>query len=67
MKAAEFGSMDICVALLKAGSDPFVVDTHGRNAEFYAKTSHPDRQIHVMLKAYMDSISNATQDVEMQV
>ena len=66
MKAAEFGSMDICVSLLKAGSDPFVVDNLGRNAENYARTCHPDRQIHLMLQAYMESITNAG-DVQMQV
>ena len=32
IKAAEQGSLDVCIALIKAGANPLLVDNLGRNA-----------------------------------
>ena len=57
MKAAEAGSMEICIALLRAGCNPFITDNQGKDAAFYAKLQHPLTQIAEMLMAYMDDIN----------
>ena len=52
MKAAEAGSMDICVLLLRAGANPLLQDNGGRTAARFAQLNHPDKEIHNMLNNY---------------
>ena len=39
MKAAEKGNIPICEALIRAGSDPFVVDKMNRRADEHARSN----------------------------
>ena len=56
MKAAECGNLDICIDLLRAGSDPFLEDNYGRNAQNVATVCHPQSSISNMLAQYMTEI-----------
>ena len=46
MKACESGNMEICIALLQNGCDPFLADKNNRKADEYAAVNHPDKNIH---------------------
>jgi len=56
MKAAECGSMEICVILLQTGANPFLQDNMNRKANLYAEITHPDLFIHEMLLNYMQTV-----------
>ena len=56
MKAAESGNRNIVVALLRAGCNPFLEDVQGRTADMYAESNHPNMDIHVILREYINEI-----------
>ena len=55
MKAAEKGNIDTCIKLCKAGCDPFKQNSAGMTADVYAELEHPQMQIHIMLRQYMEA------------
>lgn len=59
MKAAESGSMAVCIALLQMGADPFLVDNMNRRADVYAEITNPALQIHEMLRNYMQTCEDS--------
>ena len=61
MKACEAGSMEICIALLRGGCNPFLHDNQGKDAAFYARLQHPTTQIAEMLEAYIADINQGMQ------
>ena len=62
MKAAESGNMNIVIALLRAGCNPFREDVQGRTADVYAEANHPTMNIHTILREYMEEIKNGMLD-----
>ena len=62
MKAAEAGNRNIVVSLLRAGCNPFLEDVQGRTADMYAESNHPNMDIHLILREYMEEIRSGLLD-----
>ena len=54
--------MDICILLLEHYVDPFLKDSRGFTADKHAEMIHPEMNIHVMLRSFMNP---GVGDVEM--
>ena len=65
MKAAESGIKDNVINLLRAGCNPFLQDLRGLRADHYAEINHPDKDIHTILRMYMQEIEEGNlEDVD---
>ena len=59
MKACEVGHKEICIFLLKQGSNPFFHDIRGvnRTASWHARVNHPNSDIADTIDAYIEEIT----------